>query len=111
MSKNFMKKKFTENLIVRSLFQAVAVIFYVMLVAGFMFNAERVIGKVQTFWGPVAFLLLFVVSAAVTGYLVLGKSLMWYLDGFKKEAVKLAFLTVGWLMVGMVLVLLGMWLA
>ena len=39
------------------------------------------------------FLMLFVFSALLTGYLVLGKPIMMYVDGQKKEAVRLLFYT------------------
>lgn len=34
---------------------------------------------------PIAMLLLFVFSAALTGYLVFGKPILWYLDGKNKQ--------------------------
>jgi len=40
-------------------------------------------------------LLLLVISVAITGFAVFGKSIMWYLDGKKKEAPSLLFLTIG----------------
>jgi len=35
--------------------------------------------------GPIAFLLLFVVSAAITGFLVLGQPVMLYVDNKKQD--------------------------
>jgi len=43
----------------------------------------------DTLLAPILALLLFVFSAAFTGFLVLGKPIMWYLDGKKKEALSL----------------------
>lgn len=42
-------------------------------------------------------LLLLILSATVTGSLVLGRPILWYLDGKKKEAVSLFVATVGFL--------------
>ena len=53
---------------------------------------------------PVAALMLFVFSALVTGGLILGKPLMLYFDGHKKEGVKLLFFTGTGLFVFMALV-------
>lgn len=62
-----------------------------------MRNGEKIFGKMENFLGPIAFLLLFVLSASVVGALVLGRPILLYLDGFKKEAVKLFGYTVSWL--------------
>jgi hypothetical protein len=73
---------------------SLGVLVYVFLVSLFMNNAEKVFGKVDNkFFAPVIFLLLFILSALTTGFLILGKPLMLYLDGAKKEAVKLLFYT------------------
>ena len=53
----------------------------------------------DNFLGPVAFLLLFVLSAAITGALILGRPVVLYLENRKLEAVKLFLYTVGWLFV------------
>ncbi len=42
-------------------------------------------------------LLLFVTSAAITGFLVFGKPAMLYIDGKKKEAISLLGYTIGML--------------
>lgn len=49
-------------------------------------------------------LLLFVISATVTGFLILGKPITLYLDGAKKEAFRFLAMTVGWLAAFLVLV-------
>jgi hypothetical protein len=54
-------------------------------------------------------LLLFIISASVTGLLVLGKPIHLYLSGLKKEAFVLLFATTGWLvlfLVGITVILL-----
>ena len=46
---------------------------------------------------PIVMLLLFVTSAAITGFLVFGRPILWYLDGRKKEALSLLAYTIGFL--------------
>ncbi len=69
---------------------------YVAGVVALMSIMQRVSGdRPDSKLAPFAFLMLFVVSAATTGGLVFGKPLMWYLDGKKSEAVRLAVWTIG----------------
>lgn len=96
------------NLMTCGLKQALGVFVYILLVSGFLYYAESIFGQMKSFWAPVAFLLLFVVSAALTGYLVLGKSAMLYVEGEKKMAVKLFITTVGWMAIMMLVILLGL---
>ncbi len=67
---------------------------YIALVAFLMTNGERLFGQNGGVLGGIGILLLFTLSAIVVGSLVLGKPLMLYLDGSKKEAVKLLLLTI-----------------
>ena len=86
-----------SNLILNGFLQASGVALYIVLVSLIMNNAQRIFGKMDTFFGPVAFLLLFVLSAAITGSLTLGRSVILYLENHKTEAIKLFIYTVGWL--------------
>ncbi|MDD2758132.1 MAG: hypothetical protein PHD72_02010 [Patescibacteria group bacterium] len=88
-----------KNLQLAAFFNALGVSVYVAIVVLIMQNAERIFGKVDNLLGPVTLLMLFVVSAAITGALVLGKPVLYYLDNKKAEAVKLFLYTVGWLFV------------
>lgn len=81
------------------LVHALGVAGYVALVALVMLGAERWIGEPKTIVGPIAFLLLFVTSAAITGSLVLGRPILAYLDGRKADAVRMFLATIGWLVV------------
>lgn len=83
---------------------AAATVIYVGLVAWLMTNAEKIIGETKTFLGPIAFLLLFVLSAAVTGGLILGKPVMLYIDGKRTEAIQWFILTLSWLFIMLLLV-------
>lgn len=67
---------------------------YVFLVSLIFQYGEKVFGKMDNLIGPAAFLMIFVLSAALTGTLILGKPVLMYLDGKKKEAVKLFGLTI-----------------
>lgn len=73
---------------------AVGVLAYIFLIATFMSKASAWFGEAdQKIVTPVAVLMLFVFSALVTGGLVLGKPAMLYLDGQKKEGVRLLVFT------------------
>lgn len=88
---------------------AIVTAVYVTLVANFLARAEHVFGDV----GPgkesliaMFMLTLLVMSAAITGFAVFGKPVMWYLDGKKKEAISLLTLTIAFLFVFVLLVAL-----
>ncbi len=84
---------------------ALGVLTYIFLVAVFMKNANTWFGsKDHDLFSPIAFLLLFMCSALITGGLVLGKPIMLYLDGQKREGIKLLFFTGASLFVLMLIV-------
>ena len=68
---------------------------------GLFFNyvPKNILGDTPGVLGFVIFLLLFVLSAAVMGILILGKPVLLYLDNKKKESVALLLYTIGWLVV------------
>lgn len=88
----------------RSLINAFGVLVYVGLVAALMFNAQQLFGKMDGILGLMAFLLLYVVSAAVVGALVFAKPVMLYVGNKKEEAVKMLIHTIGWLLIFMIVV-------
>ncbi|MFH1749521.1 MAG: hypothetical protein ABH837_01320 [bacterium] len=90
-----MNKKLLKYSIVHSF----GVLIYIFLVALLMNYGEQIFGKMNNVWGPIAFLLLFVLSALIVGILVLGKPIILYLDEKKKEAVQLLLYTVLWIFV------------
>ena len=87
-----------NNIIKHSFINALLTALYVALVAFVMRNGEKWFGKMDNILGPIAFLLLFVVSASITAALVLGRPILWYLSGQKKESIKLFFATLSWLL-------------
>lgn len=91
--------KQTKSLPIQALINAVAGGLYIFLVAWLMFNVVQFFPKEDTFLAPATFLLLFVVSAAIEGSLILGQPIMLYLDGKKIEAMKLLSFTIAWLFV------------
>ncbi|MBN1778875.1 MAG: hypothetical protein JW816_01485 [Candidatus Buchananbacteria bacterium] len=98
-------------LALQSLLFSLGVLVYTFLVALIMSNGDKVFGKANDWIGPVAFLLLFVLSATTVGALVLGRPVYLYFDGEKKQAVKFLIFNIGWLLVITVIVflLLAFW--
>jgi len=75
---------------------ALATALYVAAVGCFMYYGGEVkLGRANTFLIPVTLLLLFVFSAALTGFLIFGKPAQMYVDGKKKEALSLLSYTLG----------------
>lgn len=78
---------------------AAGVLVYVLLVGTLLINGNRLFGSTNALLGIMAFLLLFVLSAAVTGLLILGQPASLYLRGDRPEGIRLLLFTVGWLFV------------
>jgi len=73
-----------------AIINSIATAAYIILVACFMYFGTMVkLGRVNTILAPIALLMLFVFSAALTGFLIFGKPALMYIDGKKKEAVAL----------------------
>lgn len=100
---HYMKK---PNLIAVSLINASATFVYVFLIAWMMFNAKTIFGDPPSFFIPLFVILLFVISATITGLLVLGKPVHLYMGGFKKEAFTLLFATLAWLIIFLLVVVI-----
>ncbi len=92
------------NIILTSFLQALGVFIYILLVVQIISALTHLFPEPDQFWQPVILLLLFVVSVAITGLLVLAKPIILYLDGLKKEAIKLFGWTIGWLILTGVIV-------
>ena len=89
-----------------SLGHAILVFLYTSFVVWILFNGQKIFGPTESFWGPVLVLLLFVLSATIVGGLVLGRPLLLYLDGHKKEGLVFFGYTVGWIVLIIIIVFL-----
>ena len=72
--------------------QATGLLIYIGLVAQIFIYGNKIFGPVFNFIGPLAFLLLFVISAIISGFLVLARAL--YL--FWEKRYRQSFALVGW---------------
>ena len=79
-----------DRILKRAFIDAVGTAAYIILVVSLIFSLQAFSQEPEeTIIIPIAMLLLFVCSAAITGFLVFGKPAMLYIDGKKKEAVLL----------------------
>ena len=97
-----------KTLVPLGLLHAVMVALYVILISWVMTNGEQWFGKMDSFIGPALMLMLLVLSAAITAFLVFGRPVLMYLDQKKQEAVKLLGFTIGWMAVIVVLTMIGL---
>ena len=95
-----------NKLIQRSLLNALGVTAYVGVVATIMQNGEKIFGNVNQSLAPIAILTLFVLSAAVTGGLVIGNPVLMYLNNQKSDAIKLFIYTLCWLALAVIILLI-----
>lgn len=86
-----------KNLLKWSFLNAFGTLAYIALVVLFMSNGEEWFGKVPEYVAGITMLTLFVFSAATVGALVLGRPLLWYLDGAEADALRLFGYTLAWL--------------
>ena len=91
-----------------SFVSAAGVFIYIAAISGLLSNTRHFNIPEPNFLIPIFMLLLFVISAATTGSLVLGKPLLMYIDGQKKEALKLLFCTLAWLVLFLLLVVIAL---
>lgn len=88
-----------QQIIKMALINTLATAAYITAVASFMYFAgQSRLGVNNTLLIPIAMLLLFVSSAAITSWLVFGKPAQLYFDGKKKEALSLLGYTIGFLL-------------
>ena len=67
---------------------------YITAIVSFMYYCDKHSLLGDNLLIPIFFLMLFVFSAAFTGFLILGKPIMLYVDGKKRDAVILFFSTI-----------------
>lgn len=91
----------------RGIIHSFGVFVYIFLVVSFMNQASTWFGEDdREIITPIAMIMLFLFSALVTGSLVLAKPILLYIDGFKKEALRLFFFTGLGLFVLMIIIFL-----
>ncbi|MEK7606242.1 MAG: hypothetical protein AAB458_01430 [Patescibacteria group bacterium] len=86
----------TKDITKRSFLHAAGVFLYVFTLAMLLPRTEHILTGMEALF-PVFMLLLVIISGATTGYLVLGKPILLYMDGLKREAFRMFFSTLGWL--------------
>jgi hypothetical protein len=84
---------------------------YVFIVTQIMQNAEKWMGEGNQIIGPFVFLMLFCLSAAVVGGLVLGEGIWLFINNKKSDSIKAIIYSIGWLGVYTVIGLLFLILA
>jgi len=86
--------KTDRGLFKRAALDSLGTLAYIFLVGQIMTNGSKIFGQSDNkIVAPIFALLLFILSALVTGWLILGKPLTLYLDGEKKASLKLLFAT------------------
>ncbi len=93
----FKSMNLSNNYIIRPLLHALGVMAYTALASTILTNGGALFGDKPNIWGPITFLMFFVLSATITGLLVLGKPVTLFLEGQKKEAVTFLSATIAWL--------------
>ena len=84
-----------KKLVLRAVLNSLGTAVYIILVVSLIFSLQRYVEPKDTILAPIIMLMLLVCSAAITGFLVLGKPVMLYIDGKKKEAMSLLSCTIG----------------
>jgi len=95
------------NIYKNALINSLLAVGYVVFIATTINYLGRLASKLNLegeIMGAIVMLLAFVISAAIMGAIVLGRPILWYAEGLKKEAIKLFFYTLGF-MVSEVLIL------
>ncbi len=88
-----------NKLLASSFFNALFTVLYIALVAALMSYGHKIFSPGPEILTGIAVLSLFVLSALITGMLVLGKPIYLYWEGQKKEGVKLLICTTLWLVI------------
>jgi hypothetical protein len=88
-----------NNLLKRAFLDAGGIVIYVVIFAWFVTHIDKLVGLPQqnVWFAPAFFLLMFIISATVTGSLFLLKPILLYVEGQKKEAFYLFTYTLGFL--------------
>jgi hypothetical protein len=77
--------------------QAMGITLYCSAIGIILWQGPKIFPKVNTFFAPIAFLLLFSTSALICALIVFYKPYKLFFDGKKKEAVNVVVFTSLWL--------------
>jgi len=95
-----------QKILLYSLRNILAAGLYIFGVSQVLSHGNQLFGEVDNrTLAPFAFLLLFVLSAAVVGSLIFGQAIYYFFDKRKKESLEMAFYSIGWLFVLTIIVL------
>ena len=94
-----------SKIVFYSVADSLGVLAYIFLLVSFMNNSKNFFSKTPEILIGMVMLSLFVLSASITGLLVLGRPIHLYFNGFKKEALTLLLSTLACLFVFVVLLL------
>ncbi len=102
----------TPNIFKNAVVNAVLTAAYIVLIATFLSQAKQIFGpeEPKTVLVPIVMLSLLVFSVAVVGTLIFGRPVLWYLNGQKREAVKLLAHTLGIFLLLTILALITLYL-
>ena len=102
-----------NTIIKNAFFNALGTTLYIVAISSFVFYVPKALGladKPDTILAPITMLSLLVFSAALTGSLMFGRPILWYLDGKKQEALSLLIYTLGIFLGITVLTFVGLFL-
>ncbi len=94
-----------SKIIFYSIADSLGVLAYIFLLVSFLNNAKNFFDKPPEILIGILMLMVFILSASVTGLLVLGRPIHLYFNGFKKEALALLSSTLACLFVFVVVIL------
>jgi hypothetical protein len=97
-----------NKILKHAILNALGTVLYIAAIVSLVFYAPKIVGSngPDTVLIPIGMLCLLVLSAALTGFLVFGRPVLWYLDGKKKEALSLLAWTLGVLLAITIIVFL-----
>lgn len=82
-----------NNVVKRALLNSLITVFYIILVALFLNYFQNIIGNPNNVLMAIFMIMFFVFSAGLTGSLVFGTPIVWYLNSKKRDAVKVLLWT------------------
>lgn len=94
-----------KDLLVRTFRNTLGAAIYIFAVSQVIQNGDKIFGTGNNVFAPFAFLLLFVLSAATVGGLVIGYPAYLFFDNNKKESVTALIYAIGWLTLYTILVM------